>query len=74
MVGRDVPERHLVEQVARGGEAAGGSVEQHERVGGMGRRGEEEDAAEELRVEPSAVGRQLRRWRRGSRRGSGGSG
>ena len=37
-MGRDVPERHLVEQVARGGEAAGGSVEQHERVGGMGRR------------------------------------
>jgi hypothetical protein len=51
VVGRDVPEGHSVEQVARGGEAACGGVEVQERSGGVGRRGEEEAAAEELRVE-----------------------
>jgi hypothetical protein len=51
-VGRhDVPEGHHVEQVARGGEAAGGGVEVQERAGGVGRRGKEEAAAEELCVE-----------------------
>uniref|UniRef100_A0A0A8ZPE1 Uncharacterized protein n=1 Tax=Arundo donax TaxID=35708 RepID=A0A0A8ZPE1_ARUDO len=69
VAGRNVPERHFVEQVSGRWEVAGGGVEMQERVGGVGRRREEEAAAEELRVEGESGGKvELR----GRGRGSGG--
>jgi hypothetical protein len=70
-VGRDVPEGHLVQKVARGGEAAGGGVEMQERVGGGAEQGA---AAEELRVECESGGDVVARgaWGRGRRAGGAG--